>query len=62
MWEKKDADQNKLGKKKIQTLKASQMTVSNGSLHPILSVLAPLDMHSRTLSWAARCSASIEQT
>ena len=42
---KNNADRNKLGKKRIQTLKASQMTVSNGSLHPILSVLAPLDMH-----------------
>ena len=53
MFEKKrekNADQNKLGKKRIQTLKASQMTVSNGSLHPILSVLAPLDMHSSILS------------
>ena len=41
---------NKTGKKKIQTLKVSQTTVSNGSLHPILSALAPLDIHSSILS------------
>ena len=46
----KNADQNKLGKEKIQTLKVSQMTVSNGRLHPTSSALAPLDMHSRILS------------
>ena len=40
----------KAGKKKIQTLKVSQMTVSNGKLHSVSSVLAPSEMHSSILS------------
>ena len=37
----------KAGKKKIQTLKVSQM---NGKLHSVSSVLAPSEMHSSILS------------